>query len=410
MLDVLLHGRRVGALGAEAGSPVVSFVLDEGYLVEPARPVLGQQFEDRRRVRTFRQPSFPGQLPAFFANLLPEGALRAMVDAQKTAGGQLGMLAYLGEDLPGAVVVREAAAGAGRDRAAGIAFDEAAPFPGAVSAAETLRFSLAGVQLKFSAVRGEDERFTLPFSGLGGRWILKFGSAGFAALPENEFTVMAWAKRAGLDVPRHELIASRSIAALDPRFVALGEQVFAIERYDRLPDEKRIHQEDFAQVRGARPENKYDNASYEGLARLVGDLCGLDDLREFLRRVVFMILSGNVDAHLKNWSLVYPDPAHRSARLAPAYDLVFVTHYPRVEPLLALTLAKERSPGRITWDHFRRIERYLRAHGLEIAVEAEARAFARRALDAWSGYRALADARFTASISRHLEALPIARP
>ena len=185
--------------------------------------------------------------------------------------------------------------------------------------------SLAGVQLKFSAVREPGDRFTLPFQGRNGDWILKFGSAQFPKLPENEFATMQWASRSGLDVPRHELVPVRSIAGLDPRFFDLGENVFVIERYDRLPDGARIHQEDFAQVRGILPEHKYAGASYEGLARFVGDLCGHDDLLEFIRRVVFNILCGNSDAHLKNWSLIYPDG--RTARLAPAYDMVFVRYY-----------------------------------------------------------------------------------
>ena len=77
-LNVLLHGNRIGVLHAASDTRVVSFTLDDAYAEAPERPVLGQFFEDRRAVRSFRQPSQPGALPAFFANLLPEGARRAL--------------------------------------------------------------------------------------------------------------------------------------------------------------------------------------------------------------------------------------------------------------------------------------------------------------------------------------------
>jgi serine/threonine-protein kinase HipA len=54
-----------------------------------------------------------------------------------------------------------------------------------------------------------------------------------------------------------------------------------------------------------------------------------------------MVAIGNSDAHVKNWSLIYPDG--RSARLAPAYDLVAVSLYEaserRLNRRLALRLA-----------------------------------------------------------------------
>jgi serine/threonine-protein kinase HipA len=216
-----------------------------------------------------------------------------------------------------------------------------------------LRFSLAGVQLKFSAVEGDDLRFTLPFRGLGGRWILKFGSKVYPNLPENECATMDWAAASGLHVPAHRLVSTRDIDGLDPRFAALGDQVFAIQRYDRRGDGTRVHQEDFAQVRGVPPwgNYKYSGTSLEALARFVGDLCGAEDLAEFLRRVLFLLLCGNTDAHLKNWSLVYPDG--RAARLAPAYDFVCVRQY-LPEDALALPLAKEKVIERIGWEHVSR--------------------------------------------------------
>jgi serine/threonine-protein kinase HipA len=404
VLDVLLHGQRVGTLVREPSTEIVSFVLEEAYLDDAARPVLGQQFEDRRLHRVFRQAARPGRLPAFFANLLPEGALQAMVSAQSPGRDDASTLAFVGEDLPGAVVVRPARAEPAAldgDRT----FDEP-PVPSPPAGPGGLRFSLAGVQLKFSAVREPGDRFTLPFHGGGGRWILKFGSPSYDRLPENEHWTMQWAARSGLVVPRNELVEIASIDGLDPRLADLGSHVFVIERYDRAGDDVRIHQEDFAQVRGVLPEQKYGGASYEALARFVGDLCGPADLVEFVNRVVFSIVSGNTDMHLKNWSLVYPD--RRSARLAPAYDLVFVRQYlPNDE--LALPLAKERDPLRIGWEHFARLEKFLARFGLGYPVVATARDFLGRCVDDLRAHRSDLEDPYRSRLEAYVDSLPLVR-
>lgn len=82
---------------------------------------------------------------------------------------------------------------------------------------------------------------------------------------------------------------------------------------------------------------------------------------EFLRRVVFIIASGNNDAHLKNWSLLYRDA--RTPSWTPLYDQLFTgawsqfrpgrpalplpgpRHFPdiRLEPLLELSRRVKQS-------------------------------------------------------------------
>ncbi|HLL56249.1 MAG TPA: HipA domain-containing protein [Myxococcaceae bacterium] len=402
MLEVFLNTTRVGAITREERTGIISFVLDETYATLRPRPVLGQQFEERREHRVFRQSSFPGELPTFFANLLPEGALQAMLQAQFSPENAAATLAIVGEDLPGAVIVRPTTDEVIVPPKAR-AFEE----PGAATAPvdDGLRFSLGGVQLKFSAVESADQRFTLPFRGMGGRWILKFGSETYPKLPENEFVTMTWAAASGLKVPRHRLIAARDIEGLDNRFRALGEHVFAIERYDRGDDGGRVHQEDFAQVRGLPPERKYTGWSLDGMARFVGDLCGPEDLTEYLRRVLFLLICCNTDAHLKNWSLIYPDG--RTARLAPAYDFVCVRQYLPQE--LALPLAKEKVLDQISWDHVARVERFLRSHGHITDFERTGRDFVRRCLDEWATIRPQAQPEHRKVIDEHIARSPLVR-
>ena len=403
-LDVLLHGRHVGVLEREPASGVVAFTLADDYFLDRTRPVLGQMFEERRRQQRFRQTKSSGQLPAFFANVMPEGALKTMIEAQTPGEGALGLLARIGADLPGAVVIR-ASKEPSPARAVVRTYDE--PGAAGTASANLWRFSLAGIQLKMSAAKDRGGRFTLPFSHADGRWILKFGSREYPSLPENEFTVMNWAYRSGLDVPPHQLVDARTIDGLEPGLLEFGEKVFAIERYDRVEGGARIHQEDLAQVFGLLPERKYEHATYEGMAGTIGALCGIDDLREFLRRVVFMVLSGNVDAHLKNWSIVYPDQRH--PRLSPAYDLVFVMMYPRIERLLALKLAGEKVPAAIQWRHIERIEQVLRAKGLEAPVVDDARAFVARALDAWAEMRSDVETALADTITGHLATIQLTK-
>jgi serine/threonine-protein kinase HipA len=153
------------------------------------------------------------------------------------------------------------------------------------------------------------------------------------------------------------------------------------------------------------PSQKYGHASYERLALFVGDLCGLEDMQELLRRVWFSVLCGNTDAHLKNWSLIYPD--RRSARLAPAYDLVFVRPYID-KPDLALALAKERDMRRVSWEHVSRVERFLRKAGHDINVVANARSFVARARDSWASQRGQVGPSYAQGIEQHLSVIPLA--
>lgn len=64
---------------------------------------------------------------------------------------------------------------------------------------------------------------------------------------------------------------------------------------------------------------------------------------------MFNVLAGNGDAHVKNWSLIYPDGVH--AQLAPAYDLVSTVLYMR-DDRLALNLGGTRAFDLIDVDVF----------------------------------------------------------
>lgn len=188
-----------------------------------------------------------------------------------------------------------------------------------------LRFSLAGVQLKFSAVCNATGGLTIPARGVGGDWIVKLPSEKYNGIPENEFAMMTLARQLGMDVPAVELVDIADIANLPEDVAALKGQALAIERFDRLSDGTAVHTEDFAQVFGLYPSDKYKRASMVNIASVIAIETDENDVREFVRRLVFNMLIGNADMHLKNWSLIYPD--RRNPHLAPAYDFVSTIPY-----------------------------------------------------------------------------------
>ena len=70
-----------------------------------------------------------------------------------------------------------------------------------------------------------------------------------------------------------------------------------------------------------------------------------------VRRLVFLVLSGNGDAHVKNWSLIYRDGVH--PRLSPAYDLLNTTAFVRNDDL-GLRLGEKKAFEEITVSTFLR--------------------------------------------------------
>jgi len=336
VLDVLLHGTPVGTL-TRAGGDRILFAFNDAYLGGDQRPVLSLAFKDRFGGLISDIAPTRTRLPSFFANLLPEGPMRAYLAGRAGVKSvrEFFLLWVLGMDLPGAVSVRPADGEAWPP-----APDDDDQATTRERRARTLRFSLAGVQLKFSALGAASGGLTIPVSGVGGSQIVKLPSTQFEDVPENEFSMMTLAGLVGIDVPPVRLI---DIAAIDnlPRDIGrlAGQRAFVVERFDRLPDGPAVHIEDFAQVFGVYPEAKYERASYRNIAGVVAAEGTQSDIAEFVRRVVFTTLIGNADMHLKNWSLIYPD--RRQARLAPAYDLVStIVHLPDDKAALSFSRTK----------------------------------------------------------------------
>jgi serine/threonine-protein kinase HipA len=391
-LEIFLNDVAAGTLLVSAGDHC-TFRLHRHYRERYPRPVLGQQFEDDL---DFVHRSTV-ELPPFFANLLPEGELRRLIARQLGVKEvrEAFLLAHLGEDLPGAVraIPRDALAPSPEST------QEPAAEPGPY-----LRFSLAGVQLKLSMLR-EGIRFTLPVRGQHGDWLVKLPDSRFERVPEVEYATMRWAQAAGIDVPECALVPVSELRGLPPGVELLPGNALAVRRFDRV-EGTRVHQEDFAQVLGLYPRYKYDKYNYETIASVILRTAGPDALDAFIERLVFVILSGNADAHHKNWSLRYP--GGQAVELSPAYDQVATVLFPEVDDNLALNFARSKQFRDVSIASFQRMARKLGCD--PDAVAARARAAARRIRDAWSTVRAdlpLSDEQ-RARIEQHWRRIPLA--
>ena len=322
VLDVLLYDEPIGTLTHLSGDRSI-FAFNEAYITDKNRPTLGLRFRtDLGELITEFRP-YQTQVMPFFSNLLPEERLRNYLAdrAGVNPRREFFLLWALGSDLPGAIKIHPAD---GEAWPPDIEDEDDVPDDGRHEKA--LRFSLAGVQLKFSAVEAATGGLTIPVSGIGGSWIVKLPSEKFEGVPENEYSMMTLARLIGIDVPAIELIDIPKIGNLPAEYVANIEgQALAIERFDRLSDGSAVHIEDFAQVFDVYPADKYENANSANIAKVIGMESDDNDVREFVRRLTFNTLIGNADMHLKNWSLIYPD--RNSARLAPAYDFVSTIAY-----------------------------------------------------------------------------------
>jgi len=109
-----------------------------------------------------------------------------------------------------------------------------------------LRFSLAGVQLKFSAILEAAGGLTIPADGMGGSWIFKLPSAQYPAVPENELATLALARAVGIRVPESRLVPVDEIQGLPRDAGPWRGQALAVERFDRGPGRARSRR------RGAR--------------------------------------------------------------------------------------------------------------------------------------------------------------
>lgn len=354
-LHITLQGVEIGILAHYTGGKNI-FTLSPDYTAIPEylkptfslRQVISENFAEKPIVSN--QKIMP-----ILSNLLPEGALREwMAKSLKThPDNEFALMAYAGKNLTGGIIATPISKGEIPPWALD-SRQSTEPVQINVTAPEN-KFSLAGIQMKFSSKR-QDGRFLITDDTNGDSWIIKTPSTQHKNVPENEFTAMALAEIAGIEIPEINLIKLSDLDNLPDIKLPNEEFAYAIKRFDRkakADDIQRLHTEDFAQILNLYPTQKYDKVNYEQMGLIIKDFSqkGLFDVQQFAKRLLINILLGNGDAHIKNWSMIYHD--QQIPQLSPAYDILSTMVYIHNERDLALNMAKNKDWYAMSFEHFK---------------------------------------------------------
>lgn len=164
----------------------------------------------------------------------------------------------------------------------------------------------------------------------------------------NEFLIMRLGGLCNLEVPDIDVIHQ------------MGYDGLAIRRFDRIVSDdgvERIGQEDLCQALSVMPAEKYQESGGPELRDIftivrLHTSTPLQDLRKLLRLALFNYLTGNCDAHAKNFSLLR-DLNEGALALAPAYDLLCTTFYgDDLSRSMAMSIGKHSRIDRISDEDF----------------------------------------------------------
>jgi serine/threonine-protein kinase HipA len=287
----------------------------EAYALSPHLPLTAQPMIDGASQRPVQW---------YFDNLLPEEGQRALLagDAKLEAADAFGLLAWYGAESAGSLTLLAP------DAAPQIA-EPLRPLPDAalearirqlpkapLTHAAVKRMSLAGAQHKLAVVVQDGALFE-PVGATPSTHILKpdHPDEDYPNSVINEWFVMRLAERLGLEVPQ-----------VHRRYVP--SPVYLIDRFDRFRHAQRWqrrHVIDACQLLGLDRSFKYSQGSMESLAALAHACRSPAVARARLFGwLVFNLLIGNSDAHLKNLSFLV---SHEGVQLAPFYDLLSVAVY-----------------------------------------------------------------------------------
>ena len=319
-LRALINQTEVGTLQEVDG--LWSFTYSDAWLND------GQHFPLSPHLPLTTEPQLDGAtrrpVQWYFDNLLPEEGQRRLLasDARLDAADAFGLLAWYGAESAGSITLLSPEAEVPSDEAlrplADTALEERIrQLPKApLTHAAIKRMSLAGAQHKLAVVLQGDALFE-PAGSTPSTHILKpdHPDDDYRHSVINEWFVMRLAKRLGLDVPE-----------VHRRYVP--SPVYLIDRFDRVRSEtgwQRRHVIDACQLLGLDRSFKYSQGSMENLAALAKACRSPAVARTRLFGwLVFNVLVGNSDAHLKNMSFLV---SHEGVQLAPFYDLLSVACY-----------------------------------------------------------------------------------
>jgi serine/threonine-protein kinase HipA len=369
-LDVYAGPALVGYLREnEDGS--LSFAYDAQWLnrdsATPLAPTLALAEREHAGDKVF----------AYFDNLLPEGSIRDFIARAEhiSPSNVFGLLERFGGDTAGALSLLpqgQRPADAPRYRPIDVAtirecFINSRGLPLGL-AGEQARMSLSGAQDKMTVFIDSDGEMALPLGNAPTSHIIKPTMSYRPDLPQtavNEAMVMGLARAVGLLVPD---------VRYDPALDAV-----VIARYDRATEAngrlRRLHQNDLCQILGVPAGRKYESEGGPSLKTCFAAVTAHSsqpalDKKRLIEWVIFNVAVGNMDSHAKNLSLISVDG---KTRLAPFYDMVCTTVYPRLSARFAFKVGGENRPNWIMERHWTRFaeeieakSQFVRKIGLEV--------------------------------------------
>ncbi len=349
-LEVLMNGRLAGRL-SESAAGLWSFVYAPSSDGSAGAPPISLALPRRQRV-------YQGdRVRAVFCNLLPEGEIRLRL-AQSlgiSERNDFALLARLAGDCPGALSLRAVSQGGAVEKRAPRRLDDAElrnaiavlPMHPLLAEADGLRVTLPGEFDKLP-VRYTDGAATLMLDGQLTTHILKPARPGLRESVMNEAYTHLLAAAFGLPVAPCEIIHGQ---------VA----VLCVTRVDRSGTDavNALHMEDFCQIAGLNPHEKFAREGGLGLhdiARMLRDLSARPaaDLRALVQWTVFSFLVGFGAGHAKQLALRYGEHA---PRLAPFFGLWSTHVYPGMNYRMGFPIGGEDRPDWMTvgrWHEFAR--------------------------------------------------------
>jgi serine/threonine-protein kinase HipA len=297
-----------------AGSPVGELVKHSVYSFRYAPGILPKQAVSLFMPTEAIEFNDGDLFPSMDMNL-PEGYLFQRIHERfrKSAITKMHLLAMMGDNGIGRVGFaldgRMARHAGTIDRTQLLRSSASAVFDDLVDAYLGTSIGVAGVQPKLML----PSHAAVPVPDL----IVKAEGADFPRLAANEFLCLSAARSAGIAVPRFELNDDASLLLID--------------RFD-LDGPRRLGFEDVAATMGLRVHDRLSNRKYQGsyeavaeAIRLTGGEHTIENLRRLFEQVALSIMVRNGDAHLKNFGLLYDDPAH--PWLSPLFDVVTTAIY-----------------------------------------------------------------------------------
>ena len=207
---------------------------------------------------------------------------------------------------------------------------------------DEIRLSLAGTQDKIGLYHDDtqdlDHGWFMPVGGASSTHILKAESLnGLSCL---EALCMSAAEACG-------------IHCAPTGMPHQTDALICSKRYDRFDAGEgkvtRLHQEDFCQALGIPSSEKYlqlKPSTLSAMGTFIRDNLTqpLDALSQLMRLACFNYAIGNCDNHLKNFSLLYSENG-AAITLAPTYDLVSTTFFPRFSTRMGIHLGQTADIG-----------------------------------------------------------------